>query len=262
MLQLEVPGNTHSIQSLVTFSPASVADYVGQRFADSNTHLNVANTSLGYLSMDALMPEDIQILRHKDYRFLDYATSHWARHTAGSKEEPKLYCLLAFARESPLTLFQAASWGLADALHHLLANSISPNRRCGGKSPLSVAAERGQLLCASYLIEAGADVDYAGDRGKILDTALTYATRSVHSQMVLLLIDANADLNAGRIPPIFAAIRNDRLSIVRQLLLAGCDPDVRYKGRSAIISALDRNSMDIAESLMLGGADLNARYGD
>jgi ankyrin repeat protein len=185
--------------------------------------------------------------------------SNWANHASKSLESSKFDFLLAFARKSPRALIEAAKWGLEDAVHFLLDKSISPYRYHKGNSPLSVAVKYGQL--ASYLVEAGADVDYAGDHDEVLETALTHVTRSGHSQVVLLLIESEADLNAERVPPTFAAVLANPPSIVRQLLSAGCDLDVRYEDQTAIMTALNEGRLKIAESLMLGGVDLNARHG-
>jgi ankyrin repeat protein len=262
MLQLEPPAVTYdSARPIISFTHTSVADYLSQDFTTDDVHSDIANISLGYLSMEGLLAEDIHLMYHTRYQFLSYAVSHWADHASRSLGSLKDEFLLAFARKSRRALIEAASWGLGDALHFLLHNGISPNQYHKRQSALSAAAKYGQLLCASYLVEAGADVDYAGDDDEVLDTALTHATRFGHSQVVLLLIDSKADLNAGCMPPIFASVLGNRLSIARQLLSAGCDPDVRYEGRTAIRTALDRNRMEIAELLMLGGADLNARYG-
>jgi ankyrin repeat protein len=262
MLQLEPPAITHdSARPVMSFTHTSVADFLSQQLTTDDVHSDIANTCLGYLVMEGLLAEDIELTHHTRYQFLSYAMSHWADHASRSLESLKKEFLLAFARKSPRALIGAASWGLGDALHFLLHNGIPPNRYHKRQSPLSAAVRYGHLLCASYLVEAGADVDYAGDGIEVLDTALTHATRFGHSQVVLLLIESEADLNAGRIPPIFASILENQLSIARQLLSAGCNPDGCYKGRTAIKLALDEDQMALAELLMLGGADLNARYG-
>ncbi|KAF1940076.1 ankyrin [Clathrospora elynae] len=262
MLHLEPPAISHnSARPVVSFTHATVADYMDQKLGLNDVHLDLANTSLGYLSMEGLRAVDTRLIPHTHYHFLNYAISHWANHASITREIFELEYLRAFARKSHSALVEAARWGLDDALHYLLENGISPNKYHQTQSPLTVAAENGQLLCASYLVEAGANVDYAGDHDEAADTALTHATRSGHSHVVLLLIESNADLDAGLIPPIFAAVFHGRPSIARQLLSAGCDPDVRYKNQTAIMTAVHENRMDIAELLMLGGADLNARYG-
>jgi ankyrin repeat protein len=262
MLQLEPAAIFHkSGRPVISFTHASVADFLSQELVIDDIHLDFANTSLGYVSMQGLQAEDIRHIHHTQYQFLNYAMSNWADHASRSIGDIKVEFLLAFARKSPRALIEAARRGLHDALHFLLDNGISPNRYHKTHSPLSIAATYGQLLCASYLVEAGAHVDYAGDHNQLLETALTLAIRSGHSQVVLLLIDSNADLNAGRMPPIFAAVLSNRPTIVRKLLSAGCDPDVRYEGRTAIMTALDKGRLGIAETLILGGADLHARYG-
>jgi ankyrin repeat protein len=262
MLHLEPPTVTStSTRPVISFTHASVADYISENVTIKAAHSDLANTCLGYLSLEDLKADDIQLNRHARYHFLDYAMTHWANHASRSGEEIKLTCLLKFARKSPSALFEAAKWGLDDALHYLLENSISPNRCHQTQRPLTVAAIYGRLLCVSYLVEAGADVNYAGDEDEVQDTALSHASRAGHSQVVLLLIDSDADLNAGSVPPLFAAVFERRGPIVRQLLSAGCDPNVRHNGETAIMAAVGSNLIDIAEMLMYGGADLNARYG-
>jgi len=210
--------------------------------------------------MEGLHAEDIRVAHHTRYQFLDYAKSHWADHVSSCEQNLKLDCLLAFARKSPSALAEAVQRGLPDTVYCLLENGVSPNKHDQSLSPLSVAAKYGRQVCAQYLIEAEADVNYAGDAEEVLDTAVTHAVRSGHSQLILLLIDSKADLNAGLIPPLFAAVLENRHSIAKQLLSAGCDLEVRYEGKTAIMTAIHMNRMDIAESIMLGGADLNARF--
>ncbi|EAT81475.2 hypothetical protein SNOG_10976 [Parastagonospora nodorum SN15] len=197
-------------------------EYLKQTLETEDINLEFANTCLGYLSMEGLRAEDILVAHHTRYGFLEYAKSHWADHASSCAEKLKHGRLLAYATKSPSALVEA--------------------------------------MCAQYLVEAGADVDYAGDADEVLDTAVTHAARSGHSQLLLLLIDSKANLNSGLVPPIFAAVLGNRLSIVKQLLSAGCDPDVRREGQTAIMAAVHMNRMDIAESIMLGGADLNAHY--
>jgi ankyrin repeat protein len=246
---------------VVTFTHASAADYITERLAGIDAELDIANTSLGYLSMDCLLEPDTRSPKQAPYYFLDYAMSFWSAHAAKAHDSVQLDNLLAFAKKSPSALAETAKWNLKDALHHLLEAGVSPNEVYCESSPLAIAASHGHLLCASYLVEAGAHVDYAGSERRPVDTALTLAVLSEYSQIIVLLIDSNADLNAGPVPPLIATIFNGNLDIAKQLLAAGCDPDVRYNGRSAIIVALDQNRMDIAEALMSGGADLNAFHG-
>ncbi|KAF2026288.1 ankyrin [Setomelanomma holmii] len=83
-------------------------------------------------------------------------------------------------------------------------------------------------------------------------------------QMVVLLIDAKADLDAGTTPPLIASIED--LSIVNRLLAAGCNLDVKSEGATAMVTALATRRIDIADALMHAGADLNVvdtalRYG-
>ncbi|KAH6101159.1 hypothetical protein HBI69_212820 [Parastagonospora nodorum] len=259
MLHLEPISHT-SARPMVSFTHASIAEYLKQTLETEDINLEFANTCLGYLSMEGLRAEDILVAHHTRYGFLEYAKSHWADHASSCAEKLKHGRLLAYATKSPSALVEAVRRGLPDTVHYLLDHGISPNKNDRNLSPLSVAAKYGRQMCAQYLVEAGADVDYAGDADEVLDTAVTHAARSGHSQMLLLLIDSKANLNSGLVPPIFAAVLGNRLSIVKQLLSAGCDPDVRREGQTAIMAAVHMNRMDIAESIMLGGADLNAHY--
>ncbi|KAH4161937.1 hypothetical protein HBH43_166710 [Parastagonospora nodorum] len=259
MLHLEPISHT-SARPMVSFTHASIAEYLKQTLETEDINLEFANTCLGYLSMEGLRAEDILVAHHTRYGFLEYAKSHWADHASSCAEKLKHGRLLAYATKSPSALVEAVRRGLPDTVHYLLDHGISPNKNDRNLSPLSVAAKYGRQMCAQYLVEAGADVDYAGDADEVLDTAVTHAARSGHSQLLLLLIDSKANLNSGLVPPIFAAVLGNRLSIVKQLLSAGCDPDVRREGQTAIMAAVHMNRMDIAESIMLGGADLNAHY--
>ena len=80
------------------------------------------------------------------------------------------------------------------------------NKRSNKRSPLCLAAEKGQTSCLNLLIEAGASIDEATG-----DEELT---------------------------PIMCAVRFLRLEAVRFLLVSGCDLEASNKGGSSVVNSL------------------------
>jgi hypothetical protein len=222
-----------SSRPVVSFTHASIVTYLSQGVTMQDAHSDIANISLGYMSMEGLMANDIRLIRHTRYRFLEYALSHRANHALRCTENLELNYLLALASKSSSALFKAAQRGLDDALHYLLKHGISPNRRHRTQSQLSIAAIHGQLLCASYPIKSSADMDYAGDEGEMQDTALTHESRSGHSQGVPLRTDSNADVDAGLVPPILKRYLNNGSPLCanscRLVAIPTCDIKARQR---------------------------------
>ena len=81
-----------------------------------------------------------------------------------------------------------------------LANSLDP---ASGRSPLHAAAINGSLRAANMLLEAGALVHVRDGLGH---TALYYAARQGHEDMVDLLVKTGANLGGSDIEGGFVAL--------------------------------------------------------
>jgi hypothetical protein len=90
---------------------------------------------------------------------------------------------------------------------------------------------------------------------------LSLAVRGRHREVVAFLIEHGADIDAvsgdrGNTPVMDAAAEGD-VAIVRSLIHAGADLDVRSKNnQTALILAVGRGLVDVAEALIQGGADV------
>jgi len=90
-----------------------------------------------------------------------------------------------------------------------------------------MAAHNGELEIVRELILAGADVNKVGD-SDLGWTPLVTAVSHRHTDIVKLLIAANADVNCtttnGK-SPLLIATYSGRLEVVRILLAAGANPN-------------------------------------
>jgi len=102
----------------------------------------------------------------------------------------------------------------------------------------------GELAAVRSLLDMGADPDFVFQT----NTALIYAARDGHTEIVLLLIERGGDVNwidgEGVTPLILAAFKGHD-EIARRLLEAGADPTVRDRWQqSALDYALRRGPDD------------------
>lgn len=108
-----------------------------------------------------------------------------------------------------------------------------------------------------YLLNSGADVDFASDLG---ETALHFATRRGRKDVVEALILAGANVNHGVQDDYFSvlrdAIRSKNEDIARMLIAAGAKlfPMTLYNAASAGL-------IGVVQALVSAGADLEAEVG-
>ena len=156
------------------------------------------------------------------------------------------------------------------------ANPDSPNPE--GQTALMVVARSGNLEAAKLLLAAGAKVDAREQWGD--QTALMWAAAQKQPEMVQLLIDHHADVNArgavrewqrrvtaegrpknmnhGGFTPLLYAARNGCIACAQRLLKAHADinlPDP--DGMTPLLLALDNFHFDFAAYLISAGADVN-----
>lgn len=140
-----------------------------------------------------------------------------------------------------------------------------------GFTPLMYAVQRGDLLKAKTLIEAGAAVDEANTNG---NTALQFAVKtnapaSRSLELVNLLLEAGADVNMMDprlgFSVLHTATQKRSADLIRRLLSAGARIDCPTLNRGAppIFYAARHNSYEVIQALYEEGADIDAadRYG-
>lgn len=118
------------------------------------------------------------------------------------------------------------------------------------------AADGNVVEAAKKLLEDGAEVDMTRER-----TALHVAAGKGHAEMVDLLLDNGADVDArdhlGRVP-MYIALSRDHLDVARRLAKAGTDATARSsEGDTLLMMALRREDAELVKWALEGGADVN-----
>jgi len=128
----------------------------------------------------------------------------------------------------------------------------------GNITPLQLAARKGQLIVAKYLLDHGATVDEAGESGV---TPLSLATDNGHKAMVELLLARGAGVNGARGPnPLYQAVSRGFTGVVDVLLANKADANARSSdnGKRPLHAAAWKGSTNMIQSLIEHGADVNA----
>ncbi len=116
-----------------------------------------------------------------------------------------------------------------------------------GEQALLHAAWRGQKLAIEWLLGHGAKISREGKEW----AALHYAAFAGHADVVKLLLNRGADVNAlstNGSTPLMMAAREGREAIAAELLQAGANPEVRNEwGDNAETWALRQNNQRIAK---------------
>ena len=148
---------------------------------------------------------------------------------------------------------------------NLLKTPLNPDGRCAHRDspPIWHAAQQGHLEVVRLLLEAGADMNAANTDGT---TALFVAAEWGYLEVVRLLIEAEADMNAkdahGDTALLVAAMRG-HLEVVRLLLKAGADMNVvDTDGATALFVAAAHGRLEVLQLLLEAGADVNAARAD
>lgn len=165
--------------------------------------------------------------------------------------------------ETPLTL--ALANGDAALAENLLKAGADPKAtRWNGETALMIAAGVGSVAEVKLLLDRGADVN--GAEPQSLQNALMWAASEGHAAVVDLLIQRGANVKAaskaGFTPLIFAALKNDPVS-VKRLLTAGANPNDAIPDGGlpdtirVLTIAVSKRGYAAAMALLDGGADPN-----
>ena len=150
---------------------------------------------------------------------------------------------------------------------NLLKTPLNPDGRCAHRDspPIWHAAQQGHLEVVRLLIEAGADMN-AKDAQYHEDTALLVAARGGHLEVVRLLVEAGADMNAANArgaTALLVAAQQGHLEVVRLLIEAGADVNVaNADGETALLDQAARGHLEEVRLLLKAGADMNAKDAD
>ncbi|KAK6365891.1 general transcription repressor [Exophiala oligosperma] len=122
---------------------------------------------------------------------------------------------------------------------------------------LCKASERGHAEIVELLLDNGADIE-ASDRE--LTPLMEASTLKNNIEVVRLLLNRGADVNGGRgyDTPLTFAAGNGYIEVVRELLAAGADPNkMMNDGYSAARAAAAEGRLDFLKLLMEHGANIN-----
>ena len=146
--------------------------------------------------------------------------------------------------------------GRVATVKRLLANGASANDNRFGVTALMYAAKDGHAELVRELLTAGAKLNAKDNDG---DTALMYAAIDNRAEIVKDLLTAGADVNAknnnGTTPLIAASLRG-RTEPVKALLAAGADAQVKDStGKTALMYAEAEGHADIVQMLKVAEAE-------
>src|ERR1700722_4826478 len=266
-------------------------DYTAQQYFERkgqsqfpNAQAGIATTCLTYLSFDVfgMGRDDYKSLRTEN-PFLYYAARHWGYHARGQEESVKSLALDVFQDSFKVACAADVSmghfwgrpvnysgmhissfFGLAKIIEYQLENgAMADLKGSDGKSPLSIAAERGHEAVVELLL-ARDDVDVNSDGG----TPLSLAAEKGHDAVVKLLlarddIDVNSrDRRYGQTPLLWAAQRG-RAAVVKQLLARDdVDVDPNGSGGGGPGSFAAGNGRAAVVKLLLARDDVNVNSKD
>ena len=122
------------------------------------------------------------------------------------------------------------------------------------------AASDGDLTAVQEAIEEGADVDFATGPSPCPCTPLIMAAQNGHTEIVEVLINAGADLDAVRaengVTALFLAAQAGRVLVVEALISAGADVNKPSDTKlTPLMVASENGHSAIVETLLLAGAD-------
>ena len=150
---------------------------------------------------------------------------------------------------------QASQLGVVKALLNL--KNVQVNVTFYGRTPLSVAAEKGYVEIMKLLFDHGASP------GSLTDSSpLICAVQNGHYEATVLLLKKGADPNDPLFeytsrPPLVIAARNGHSNLVKLLLDKGANIEPKLTSHSALTVACSNGHTDCTMLLIERGANLN-----
>ena len=228
-----------------------------------DAELRIASTCLEYLCFEVFLnplenSEQLQE-RYEKYKFLDYASGHWAEHVGNGFEKDLEIPVLRFLKNDKLLHSVAC-------VNRLYSGDVF-EKLSNRTSPLHFTSFWGLTHITSILIRHGADVEA---RNYAEQTPLALATKNGHYEAALLLLNSGADVDSTTpefFTPLSIAISSksvwsssrSRRCIAKLLLERGADVNMHYgtEGDSPIRTATHKGDYDMVKLLLEYNADLN-----
>jgi len=144
---------------------------------------------------------------------------------------------------------------------YLVLTVLLPILGCG--SPPLEAVQNNDIVKLESLLDKGTDVNTT--LGSLNSTLLYEASFRGHSQMVEMLLDRGADVNARTnegATSLYVAAQNGHLETVRILLANGADIETGFKSRTPLHIAAQNGHPQVVQLLIENGADISAKTRD
>lgn len=158
---------------------------------------------------------------------------------------------------SSSALSKALEVGNLTLLQNLLSSGLDPNQTYDDLGLLHTTIRYKDIQAAKILLQYDADINMK-DGDQWTSTPLHLVVRSEKPEFVELLLNHGANVNATdsrENTPLHDAASNGELSIVKLLLQAKTDPNIRQKGNSALHIATGKGHAHLIEPLIKAGAD-------
>ena len=157
--------------------------------------------------------------------------------------------------EKKTPLHYAAQTGKMEVVQMLVEAGADVNAMGNNDwPPLCIAAENNHIAIAEYLIAHGANVNAPEGR-----TTLQEAPYSSSIEMVKLLIDKGADVNAGPWTALHGAVDEGRSDIAELLIQNGADVNTKRRGNTPLYYSIQKNDSDMTKLLVAKGADIQIK---
>jgi ankyrin repeat protein len=185
--------------------------------------------------------------------------------TAAAKEKMNVVATLLEAETAATTdnkygnlLCIASRRRISYLIHFLLQKGVDPSSMGkDGNTALQAASAQGHRNIVRLLLQSGADVNAQGANG----SALYAAVKNGSEEIVKFLIKHGADVNAQGVngSALYAAVKSGYYRIVRMLLVARADANAQEANGNVLHAAVENDSAYIVELLLGHGADVNAQ---